>query len=68
MRVLTVSAAAVAQFLKSVWEIHRVVPCVHIAGTVVWFPITFLMDQVCRGGCCALFSGRRLLRARRCRG
>jgi len=34
------------KFFKAVWELHKVIPVVHLCGDIVWFPTEFLTKRV----------------------
>ena len=34
------------KFFKAVWELHKVIPMIHLCGNVVWFPTEFLTKKV----------------------
>ena len=34
------------QFFKQVWDMHHVIPVIHLAGNVVWFSSDFLRTKV----------------------
>lgn len=34
------------KFFKAVWELHKVIPMIHLYGNVVWFPTEFLTNRV----------------------
>lgn len=34
------------KFFKAVWELHKIIPMVHLYGNIVWFPNEFLTKKV----------------------
>ena len=34
------------KFFKAVWEMHKIIPMIHLCGNVVWFPNEFLTKKV----------------------
>ena len=34
------------KFFKAVWELHKIIPMIHLCGNVVWFPTDFLTKKV----------------------
>lgn len=34
------------KFFKAMWELHKIIPMIHLCGNVVWFPTDFLTKKV----------------------
>lgn len=34
------------KFFKAIWELHKIIPMVHLVGNIIWLPNEFLKKKV----------------------